>query len=106
MADLPQVFKVSDSSGSCIQYIKGDIVYKKGKAYIATRNPDLCKSPEHIDSGWAPLNSERAGKSVIFFSSTTPPTRVDSGDEWYNPNTGKLYKYIVDTDSEQWVQIF
>ena len=106
MANLLKIFKITDISGNCIQYLKGDIVYKNGEGYIAVRDPDLCKSPEHKNSGWEPLASERAGTTVTFFNSQLPPGRVTEGDEWYNPNTGKLYKYIVDSDSEQWVQIF
>jgi len=106
MTNFPSIFKVTDASGACIQYAKGDVVYKNGEAYIATRIPDLCKSPEHKNSGWEPLTSERTGTTVTYFNSSTPPARVVQGDEWFNPNTGRLYKYIVDTDSEQWVQIF
>ena len=106
MANFPSIFKATDASGSCIPYNKGDIVYRKGEAYIASRTPDLCKFPEHKGSGWEPLASERTGVTVTYFSGTTPPSRVSPGDEWFNPNTGKLYKYISDTDSEQWVQIY
>jgi hypothetical protein len=106
MADFPNIFKVADSSGNCIQYTQGDIVYKNGKAYIAKRNPDICKSPEHIGSGWEPLSSDRTGVSVTYYTGSTPPSRVVPGDEWFNSDTGRLYKYISDTDSEQWVQIF
>jgi len=106
MGNFPTIFKATDVSGKCISYSKGDIVYKNGEAYIATRNPDICKSPEHKGSGWEPLTSERTGLTVTYFSGTTPPSRVSPGDEWFNPTTGKLYKYISDTDSEQWVQIF
>lgn len=106
MTNYPTIFKVTDASGNCIQYSKGDIVYKNGEAYIAFRDPDLCKSPEHKASGWEPLVNERSGTTVTFFNSSTPPSRVVQGDEWYNPVTGKLYKYIKDDDSEQWVQIY
>lgn len=106
MANYGTIFKVVDATGKCIKYSKGDIVYKNGEAYIAIRDPDICKSPEHKNSGWEPLQNERNGTAVTFFNSTTPPSRVVQGDEWYNPDTGKLYKYIKDTDSEQWVQIF
>lgn len=106
MANFPTIFKATDISGTCVQYAKGDIVYKNGEAYIAIRAPDLCKSPEHKGSGWEPLTSERTGTTVTYFKSTTPPTRVAPGDEWFNPDTGRLYKYIKDTDSEQWVQLF
>lgn len=106
MTNTPKIFKVTDVSGNCIQYYKGDIVYKNGEAYIASRDPDLCKSPEHKNSGWEPLTSERAGTTVTFFNSTIPPSRVTQGDEWYNPDLGRLYKYIKDNNSEQWVQIY
>ena len=106
MANFKGIFKVSGVDGQCIQYAEGDIVYKKGEAYIAERAPDLCKSPEHKLSGWQPLTSERAGTTVTFFSSTTPPSRVVLGDEWWDPSTAKLYKYIIDENSEQWVQIY
>lgn len=106
MASFPTIFKATDVSGNCVPYNKGDIVYRKGEAYIASRTPDLCKFPEHKGSGWEPLSSERQGVTVTYFTGTTPPARVTSGDEWFNSDTGKLYKYIVDADSEQWVQIF
>jgi hypothetical protein len=106
MANFPTIFKVTDASGNCIQYTKGDIVYKNGEAYIAKTTPTPCLSPEHKASGWEPLTGERTGTTVTYFNSTTPPTRVVGGDEWFNPDTGILYKYIVDADSEQWVQIF
>jgi len=106
MANGPRIFKVTDETGKCIQYLKGDIVYKNGEAYYADRDPALCLSPEHTNSGWKPLIGDRTSSTVSFFSSTVPPSRVLQGDEWFNPNTGKLYKYIKDTNSEQWVELF
>lgn len=106
MTNTPYIFKATDASGKCVPYNKGDIVYKNGAAYIASRIPDLCKSPEHKGSGWEPLTNERTGTTVTYFTGTTPPSRVEPGDEWFNPNTGKLYKYIKDIDSEQWVELF
>ena len=104
MANFKGIFRVSGADGQCVQYAQGDIVYKKGEAYIAERAPDLCTSPEHKLSGWQPLVSERTGTTVTFFSSITPPSRVSHGDEWFNINTAKLYKYIIDENSEQWVE--
>jgi hypothetical protein len=106
MTNSPEIFKATDKFGKCNQYTKGAIVYKNGEAYIATRDPVLCLSPEHKGSGWEPLSSERTGITVTYFSGSTPPSRVVPGDEWFNSNTGKLYKYISDADSEQWVQIY
>ena len=106
MGNFKGIFKVADASGTCIQYQENDIVYVDGEAYIAERIPDLCKSPRHKFSGWAPLTNERAGTSVTYYNSSTPPARVTEGDEWFDPNSGKLYKYITDSDGKQWVQIF
>lgn len=106
MGNFKGIFKVSDASGECIQYYTNDIVYKNGEAYIAETDPQKCLSPEHKASGWKPLTNENRGTSVTFYNSTTPPIRVTQGDEWFDPSSGKLYKYIFDADSEQWVQIF
>ena len=34
-----------------------------------------------------------------------PPTDPTEGDLWFNPNTGTLYIYYHDADSQQWVEI-
>jgi hypothetical protein len=39
------------------------------------------------------------------FVSTTEPTAVTVGDEWYNPATGILYKRIASRLGVQWVNI-
>jgi uncharacterized Zn-binding protein involved in type VI secretion len=39
------------------------------------------------------------------FVSTTEPTAVTVGDEWYNPATGVLFKRIASTTGVQWVNI-
>ena len=110
MASFPPFFKVTDASGNCIQYSDGDVVYKNGKTYIAIRTPDLCKSPEHKGSGWVELSSVSGSTGgftggIQYFYSTTPPINPEEGDEWFEPETGKLYKYIKDADSEQWVEL-
>jgi hypothetical protein len=102
----PIIFRSIGPDGKCLTYPEGSIVYKNGEAYIATRETTSCLSPEHKNSGWEPLTSERTGITVTYFSGSTPPARVSPGDEWFNPNTGKLYKYIADTNSEQWVELF
>jgi hypothetical protein len=100
------IYKATTPEGKCLSYNEGDIVFKNGEAYIATRDISVCLSPEHKTSGWKPLTNESSGTSVTFYNSTTPPIRVTQGDEWFNPDSGILYKYIVDPTSEQWVQIF
>ena len=100
------IYKATTPEGKCLSYNEGDIVFKNGEAYIATRDISVCLSPEHKSSGWKPLVSEIPATTVNFYNSTTPPSRVLQGDEWFNPTTRKLYNYISDTDSEQWVQIF
>jgi hypothetical protein len=39
------------------------------------------------------------------FVSTTEPTAVTVGDEWYNPATGVLFKRIASSLGVQWVNI-
>jgi len=43
--------------------------------------------------------------SLQHFVSTTEPTGVTVGDEWYNPSTGILYKRIASSLGVQWVNI-
>lgn len=100
--DNPQQFKAVQPSGECTQYAKGDVVIRNNKTYIAIITPIPCLPPENKSSGWEQTSSSTG---VNYYNSTTTPTDIKEGDEWFNPNTGKLYKYISDTDSEQWVQI-
>jgi hypothetical protein len=43
--------------------------------------------------------------STGFSSSNTAPVSPAVGDEWFNPDTGALYKYINDGDSDQWIEL-
>ena len=43
--------------------------------------------------------------STGFASSNTAPVSPAVGDEWFNPDTGALYKYINDGDSDQWIEL-
>jgi len=43
--------------------------------------------------------------STGFSSSNTAPVSPAVGDEWFNPDTGALYKYINDGDSNQWIEL-
>jgi hypothetical protein len=97
-----QYFIAVNPSGECKQYSKGDIVIRNNLTYIAKNTPIPCLPPENKNSGW----EQTANPSGInFYNSSTAPTEVKEGDEWFNPSTGKLYKYIIDSDSEQWIQI-
>jgi hypothetical protein len=101
MPEPVNYFKATDPSGDCIQYSQGDIVVRNGKSYVAKIAPVLCLPPENKDSGW-----ELVSTTVTYYNSSTAPIGINPGDEWFNPDTGKLYKYIVDADSKQWVQIY
>ena len=43
--------------------------------------------------------------STGFASTNTAPVSPAVGDEWFNPDTGALYKYINDGDSDQWIEL-
>ena len=43
--------------------------------------------------------------STGFASTNTAPVSPAVGDEWFNPDTGALYKYINDGNSDQWIEL-
>ena len=50
-------FKMSDSSGNFIDYVRGDVVYYEGKTYIASRNVSgWVPESKHPDNGWRPID--------------------------------------------------
>jgi hypothetical protein len=50
-----------------------------------------------------PGTGSGAGGASVSVSETAPES-PEAGSIWFNSNTGKLYVYISDTDSNQWVQ--
>ena len=50
---------------------------------------------------WNPVGTG-GGASVDV--STTPPVSPESGNIWFNSNSGRMYVYIDDGDTSQWVQ--
>jgi hypothetical protein len=84
-------------SGEPSSYYVNDAVLFEGKLFIATEsirgeNPDT-------NSAWVPW-----GNSRISFRDTEPPD-PKVGDNWVIPATGKLYTFIDDTDTKQWVEL-
>ena len=84
-------------SGEPRRYFSGDAVLYEGKLFIASNNISV-GSPD-TNSDWVP-----EGNSRISYRSTQPPDpRV--GDNWFNSATGKLYKYIDDGETKQFVEV-
>jgi hypothetical protein len=52
---------------------------------------------------WMPEDIQGGGGASVDVS-TTAPTTPQSGNLWLNTTTGKLYIYINDGDSQQWIQ--
>jgi hypothetical protein len=104
-ANTPYYFTPVEPSGDCKQYAKGDMVIRGEKTYIAKDTPIPCLPPENKNSGWKEVGPTEI-TSITCYNSTNAPETPNEGDEWFNPNTGRLYKYLKDTDSSQWVQIF
>tara|TARA_Y100000004_G_scaffold178638_1_gene221409 strand:+ start:356 stop:694 length:339 start_codon:yes stop_codon:yes gene_type:complete len=92
-------FKLSDKRGIPVLYERGDIVLYEGKTFIANEVVSGVFPSFDKNRVWYCL----AGSS-IFVQSTTP-IGSDSGDEWFNTTTGKLYRYLKDGSGEQWVEI-
>ena len=47
-----------------------------------------------------------SGSGLLYFVSSSTPTTTQSGDRWFNTNTGVELVWINDGDSSQWVQPF
>jgi hypothetical protein len=94
-------YKSHTPDGVLIQYSLGDVVFYSGQTYVATK-PIKDQSPAHGDSsGWQMLTS---GSSTIqFYWGAETPLTPNVGDEWFNTTNGRIYKYLPDGDTEQWV---
>lgn len=57
------------------------------------------------NANWAPV-SGASGTGLLYFVTSSTPTAVQSGDRWFNTNTGVELVWINDGDSGQWVQPF
>ena len=90
-------YRSRHSSGETIKYNSGDMVLFEGKLFVATNL---------IESGTPDTNSDwlAMGNSRISYRSTIPPNPA-GGDNWFNSATGKLYKYIDDGETKQFVEV-
>ena len=43
--------------------------------------------------------------SMRFFNSETTPLSANEGDHWFDNSVGKLYIYVLDDDTEQWIEL-
>ncbi len=84
-------------TGESIRYSRGDAILFEGKLFIASE--DINHGTPDTNPRWVPL-----GNSRISYRSTTPPD-PKVGDNWLNSNTGKLYTYIDDGETKQFVEL-
>ena len=84
-------------SGEIRRYTIGDAVLYEGKLFIASEN--ISVGGPDTNSAWIP-----SGNSRISYRSTKPPD-PKIGDNWFNSATGKLYKYIDDGETKQFVEL-
>ena len=84
-------------------YWYGDVVNSRGKLYIANKDEVFGFSPEHgKERGWEPFSST---STMNFTNSDVAPEVPNEGDHWFNNSAGKLYIYISDQDTSQWVEL-
>mgnify|MGYP003133926186 CR=1 FL=1 len=90
-------FSSTTSSGRPNTYPLGSLVLYEGKMFIAN-NTIVGLSPDQTDlwSAW--------GGSRLSYRSTTPPDPL-TGDMWLNTNTGRLYTYLDDGETKQFVEL-
>jgi|3_EtaG_2_1085321.scaffolds.fasta_scaffold269876_1 hypothetical protein len=101
--DNVKKFRIRDTRGKLSSYTKGEIVTKNGMSYIAIRDTKGY-SPEHGEKGgWKRINQNRIAK---FSSDPDAPELPKEGDEWYNSDSGILFKYITNVDGNgHWVEM-
>ena len=93
-------YKPLDIRGLPRVYEKDDVVTFNGSSYVSkVRNTHLDGTPDNSKI-WLLLSD-----SITHTSGKNPPTDAKAGDEWYDTNSGILFKYIDDGDSRQWVEI-
>lgn len=68
-------------------------VHAEGRIYFA-----------HAGEWIGVANQGEASGGASVDVSATPPLEPVAGSIWFNANTGKLYVYVQDGDSNQWVQ--
>ena len=95
-------FEPRNTSGNPRVYNQGDVVFFQGKQYVATRQT----------SGFSPLHGEKRGWKVMqskgtmtFTNSETEPEIANEGAHWFDSSSGKLYIYIEDQDTKQWIEL-
>tara|TARA_R110000824_G_scaffold196499_1_gene379765 strand:- start:1054 stop:1374 length:321 start_codon:yes stop_codon:yes gene_type:complete len=96
-------FEIRNPSGTERVYEEGDVVEFEGRQYVAIRKTSGY-SPLHPESrsGWKKLTSTR---SMNFTNSETEPEVAIDGDHWFDSSSGKLFIYIEDKDTKQWIEL-
>tara|TARA_Y100000592_G_C5216599_1_gene197457 strand:- start:83 stop:403 length:321 start_codon:yes stop_codon:yes gene_type:complete len=96
-------FQVRDLDGRPKLYRRGDVVDYKGEQYVAVRNTKSY-TPLHQESrsGWRKISSSN---TMNFTNSDSEPETPNEGDHWFNSSSGKLFIYIKDKDTEQWIEL-
>jgi hypothetical protein len=94
--------RIRNSDGSVAVYKMGDVVTRKGKTYVAVLSEVSGFSPEHGEkNGWKVMEQF---SSMRFFNSETTPLSANEGDHWFDSSVGNLYIYVLDDDTEQWIE--
>jgi len=84
-------------------YALFDVVDYKGEQYVAIKRTSGY-TPLHPESrsGWRKMSSN---KSMNFTNSEKEPETPNEGDHWFNSSLGKLFIYVKDKDTEQWLEL-
>lgn len=111
--------KYIEGTSQYTEYHYGDVVRRNGVSYVCTVPRTLGYLPEESQSGFVVIG-DGVGSTVGFtggftgpFGGTgginftfgaTAPASPSQGDQWFNSVDGLLYVYIIDNDSQQWIQ--
>jgi|TARA_R100000008_G_C3583967_1_gene170673 hypothetical protein len=91
-------YKKINPNGSPVTYNRGDVVYLNNESFIASKTITGI-NPHSRNSGWLSL-----AKVQVFYESPSAPVFAKNGDEWYDSDSGILYKRLKDNNGEHWVE--
>lgn len=55
---------------------------------------------------WGAVSGSSTSSGLTYFVTSSTPTATQSGDRWFNTNTGIELVWVNDGDSSQWIQPF
>ena len=99
MTDRGNYIPINDR-GLPVVYERGDEVSHGGGTFRAIKRNTYLDGEPGVGDSW-----ERLTQSFVHSNGNNPHANPNIGDEWYDKNTGILFKFLDDGNSKQWVEV-